>query len=179
MSDINGLVARILVLNRDPLLRTEGGWQLETYPPVETEVIESAESILGFELPELLRQCYLRVGNGGFGPGHGMIGLKAIDPTLEDGYPDELSYGCLPELYQYYRENPNRLWPEKLLPLFVMGGGAVDSIDCSETGFPVVTMVHQTLESTGIPLYHWMDLWVTNMERKQMTGPDNLRLHSD
>ena len=93
MPDIEGLIARILVLNREPSLRTEGGWQLEKYPPVETEVIASAESILSFGLPELLRQCYLRVGNGGFGPGHGIIGLA-------DGYPDDLSHGCLPELYQ-------------------------------------------------------------------------------
>jgi len=168
MPDIDGLVARILALNGDPSLRTEGGWQLEKYPPVEPEVIESAESILGFELPELLRQCYLRVGNGGFGPGHGMIGLQAIDPTLEDGYPDDVSCGCLPELYQYHRQNPDNPWPEKLLPLFVMGCGLIDSIDCSAAGSPIVRMGDRAFDRTGIPLDEWMDRWATNMERKQI-----------
>jgi hypothetical protein len=118
-------------------------------------------------LPELLRQCYLRVGNGGFGPGHGMIGLQAIDPAMEDGYRDDLTHGCLPELYKYYREDPDP-WPEKVLPLFVMGCGFVDSVDCSTAKVQVVRMVHQALEPTGIPLYHWMDQWAVRMELKQI-----------
>ncbi len=162
MTDIDGLVARILALSREPSLRTDGGLQLpviETYPPAKPEAIASAESILGFELPELLRQCYLRVGNGGFGPGHGMLGLQ-------DGYPDDLSGACLPELYQYYREDSDNPWPERLLPLFVMGCGLIDSIDCSAADFPVVRM-DNGLKPTEIPPYDWMEQWATNMERKQ------------
>jgi hypothetical protein len=161
MTDIDGLVARILALSREPSLRTDGGLQspvIETYLPVTPDAIESAEAILGFKLPELLRQCYLRIGNGGFGPGHGMIGLQ-------DGYPDDVSGACLPELYQYYRENTDNPWPEKLLPVFVMGCGNIDSIDCSAVGSPVVRM-DNGLQHTKIPLFHWMDQWATKMERR-------------
>ena len=84
MPDIDGLVARILALNQDPSLRTAGGFQLESYPPVEMEVIESAESMLGFELPELLRHFYRRVANGGFGVSKLSLSviLVTIDSTI-------------------------------------------------------------------------------------------------
>ena len=133
------LVERILRLSRDPLLRTSGAESIgapELDSPVEPEAIAAAEAVLGFKLPELLRQLYLRVGNGGFGPNHGIIGL-------EDGYPEDLSGACLPELYQYYRELADEKldfapWPEKLLPLFVVGCGLVDSVDCSTANYLVV-----------------------------------------
>jgi hypothetical protein len=163
MTDIDKLVARILALIHDPSLRTGAGSQfpvLEIYTPVDPQIIESAEASLGFQLPELLRRCYLRVGNGGFGPGHGMVGLQ-------EGYPDDLSCVCLPELYHYYRqEDTDNPWPQGLLPLFVMGCGLVDSIDCLTPGFPVVRM-DDGRKHTGIPLYDWMNRWVTDMERKQ------------
>ncbi|MFN0167183.1 MAG: SMI1/KNR4 family protein [Bryobacteraceae bacterium] len=174
MTDIDKLVERILALSRDPSLRTGLGSQfpvLETYPPVDRETIASAESILGFELPELLRQCYLRVGNGGFGPEHGIIGL-------EDGYPDDLSGGCLPQLYQYYREETEEAeetedpWPPGLLPVFVVGCGLVDSIDCSAPGYPIVRM-DNGLKRTEISLYDWMEQWVIEMERKRTSAPDS------
>jgi hypothetical protein len=169
MTDVDKLIARILAASREPSLRTGGGsWHpvLDTYPPVDAEIVESAESILGFELPELVRQCYLRVGNGGFGPSHGMIGLW-------DGYPDDASGACLPELYRYYREETDGSWPQGLLPLFVAGCGLVDSIDCSAPGFPVVKM-DNGLHRTEISLYDWMDRWVTEMERKFTQSPHSL-----
>ena len=39
-------------------------------------LIESAETVFGFSLPPLLRECYLEIGNGGFGPGLGLIGVE-------------------------------------------------------------------------------------------------------
>ena len=37
--------------------------------------IAEAERRLGFQLPELLRELYTCVGDGGFGPGYGFLGL--------------------------------------------------------------------------------------------------------
>ena len=39
----------------------------ELYPPVTAIEITYAENRLGFSLPPLLRELYLRVGNGGYG----------------------------------------------------------------------------------------------------------------
>src|SRR5262245_35948963 len=48
------------------------------YDVASAETIRLAEEFLGFELPELLKRCYMEISNGGFGPGL-MYGLN-------DGY---------------------------------------------------------------------------------------------
>src|SRR4028119_998412 len=71
--------------------------------PVATEAeIADAERRLGFPLPLLLRRIYEEVGNGGFGPGGGLIGI-------DSGYPDSEGRR-LPEKYDFLRAQG---WPEK------------------------------------------------------------------
>src|SRR4026207_99320 len=48
----------------------------KVHPPVSLDELELAEKRLGFQLPSLLRSLYLQIGNGGFGPGHGLLGLN-------------------------------------------------------------------------------------------------------
>lgn len=42
--------------------------QTKVFSPAPLTLIEATEAKLGFRLPDLLRQLYLEVGNGGFGP---------------------------------------------------------------------------------------------------------------
>ncbi|WP_319461487.1 hypothetical protein [Micromonospora sp. RTP1Z1] len=42
------------------------------------------EKLSGIALPPLLRRLYLQVGNGGFGPGYGLLGLRG-GHTLDGG----------------------------------------------------------------------------------------------
>jgi hypothetical protein len=46
------------------------------FPPATEEQIRVTESTLGFALPQMLRELYLRVANGGFGPGTGLRGVE-------------------------------------------------------------------------------------------------------
>ncbi len=46
-------------------------------PPANAAGIAQAEADLGFGLPPLLRECYLEIANGGFGPGRGVMGVDA------------------------------------------------------------------------------------------------------
>src|SRR5262249_21759392 len=81
------------------------------YPCVDKEAIAQAVSDLGFRLPRLLRAVYQSVGNGGFGPGYGLIGL-------EGGATDDQGLNLV-ELYQQHEATTfDRLegrdcWPEK------------------------------------------------------------------
>lgn len=53
------------------------GW-IEPLPPLQLaspDAVAQAESLAGRPLPSLLRRMYLQVGNGGFGPGYGLLGL--------------------------------------------------------------------------------------------------------
>lgn len=45
-------------------------------PPVLSQQdIEKFEQEIGYQLPSLLKQLFLQVGNGGFGPGYGLFSL--------------------------------------------------------------------------------------------------------
>lgn len=52
--------------------------------PATDQQIRETEQQLGFPLPLLLRLLYTEVGNGGFGPGYGIIGAIHGYPGLED-----------------------------------------------------------------------------------------------
>jgi hypothetical protein len=51
------------------------------HPRATPEQITATQAILGFPLPQLLREILLKIGNGGFGPGYGLIGV-------DGGYSD-------------------------------------------------------------------------------------------
>ena len=53
-------------------------------PPATAEQVAEAEAALGFELPAGLRQLYLEIGNGGFGPGDGLYSLTDIAGQYAD-----------------------------------------------------------------------------------------------
>lgn len=44
--------------------------------PAPPAAVAEAEELAGRSLPSLLRRLYLEVGNGGFGPGYGLLGLR-------------------------------------------------------------------------------------------------------
>jgi hypothetical protein len=50
--------------------------QVEPSRPTTPAVVAEAESSLGFPLPSLLRDAYTMVGNGGFGPGYGLMDCR-------------------------------------------------------------------------------------------------------
>ncbi|WP_158711501.1 SMI1/KNR4 family protein [Streptomyces xylophagus] len=45
-------------------------------PPATPEAVTSAEEVIGFSLPPLLRRLYVEVANGGFGPRQGILGVR-------------------------------------------------------------------------------------------------------
>jgi hypothetical protein len=75
-SDEN-LIQRLLERNADRERATDGGTHpRKRIPPVGPKALQAAERAIGYKLPELLRAIYLRVGNGGFGPAYGIVGIK-------------------------------------------------------------------------------------------------------
>jgi hypothetical protein len=76
------LFDRIRELRLDPNRRTSiSKFEYDIFPlapPVPVKVLEDAERRLGFPLPPLLRRLYTEIGNGGFGPGHGLAQYDSI-----------------------------------------------------------------------------------------------------
>jgi hypothetical protein len=91
------------------------------------QMLDDAELELGFPLPRLLRAIYRFVGNGGFGPGHGLIGVGGTEPYLS-------THDSVVDLYEM-RVRDNRLsedvWPQRMLPICDYGCASYACVDCS------------------------------------------------
>jgi hypothetical protein len=104
------------------------------YPPATEEQIAAEEQALDFALPSLYRQILTEVGNGGFGPGYGLIGVQ-------DGYTG-MTVGSLAETYlSFRREGPDgsgHTWPERVLVVCTWGCGIYSCLDCADAAAPVL-----------------------------------------
>ncbi|MEO1498210.1 MAG: SMI1/KNR4 family protein [Planctomycetota bacterium] len=89
------------------------------------------EAKLGFELPPLLRQVYLYIGDGGNGPGYGTLPLAAFageSLTFLEVYGDWIAGESLGDQWT---------WDRYLLPLTDWGCGLYECLDSSEADGPV------------------------------------------
>lgn len=128
-----------------PLIQMSRWDEPKRFPTASSDQIAAAESRLGFVLPELLRQIYTSVGNGGFGPGYGLMGI-------EGGATDDLGHTIEP-LYEGYRKSrprrdSERGWPEYLLPCCHAGCAIYFCIDCADPESPV-QYFEPNLQGTG------------------------------
>jgi hypothetical protein len=135
-------------------------------PAVSDADLANAESRLGFRIPALLRLVYSSIGNGGFGPGYGLIGLTG-------GYPDDQGHSAV-DLYELFRrsdpENAAWQWPGRLLPICHWGCAIYSCIDCSTDDGPIViwdpnvwdagTPVQSALRPAHGSTAEWFNAWV-------------------
>ena len=127
IAELKGRKANGTLCADDPLL---GGYAA----PLRQSEIESAEAILGFKIPVLLRRIYAEVANGGFGYAYGLLGLRG-GPRNEDGSD---SVG----LYQTFREldpeDPAWHWPHGLLPIGHLGCAMFHCVQCNDPEHPII-----------------------------------------
>jgi hypothetical protein len=112
--------------------------------------LDEAEARVGFPLPALVRRIYAEVGNGGFGPSAGLVGV--------DGGHADVDGRHLSALYAELRAQG---LPERVLPLADWGGGAWACID--EVG-RVVTMDEAGATMTRFTLASWLEAWVSGVD---------------
>jgi hypothetical protein len=115
--------------------------------------LDSVESELGFSLPPLLRTLYIEVGNGGFGPGYGLIPIGDLLVTYRT---------C-----QGYAEDKDWEWPSHVLPFCYWGCEVYECIDCSNGAGPVVHFDadlggpgEDNLDVTAPSLEQWLANWL-------------------
>jgi hypothetical protein len=123
--------------------------------------IAEAEATIGFQIPALLQRLYLEVGNGGFGPGYGILGLR-------DGHQDQ--GGTAVDLYRQAHEGPEAWWPflqPGLLPICHWGCAIYSFVDCSNPDGPVWGWdpnpgpVDETaLFPSETTFADWLDKWI-------------------
>lgn len=89
------------------------------FPPATEEQVQATETRLGFALPPLLRNLYLQVANGGFGPGTGFPGVKGGYQGLYHRYDGSLwAYKAPTTSFSYtiYQEQAARSAARGYLP---------------------------------------------------------------
>lgn len=113
-------------------------------------VIAAAEGSLGFALPALLRRIYAEVGNGGFGPGAGLLGLAG-------GHVD-LDGKDLVGRYAELRRQGG--WRAKALPTFDWGDAAWSCVDGSDPEGRILTADESGFTLTSFPLATFLERWI-------------------
>lgn len=131
------LIALIQSRATNPGLRTDevlhgGGFSSER---LDESAIAEAECRLGLRLPLMLRALYREVGNGGFGPGYGLLPLTAD--------PRSAKVETVVDLYSALRrsdpEDPAWCWPDRWVPFCDWGCAIRSCVDCTSGDEGVLT----------------------------------------
>lgn len=99
--------------------------RLPPLSPAPPEAVERAEAVIGARLPPLLRRLYLQVGNGGFGPAYGVLGV-------DGGHPDDYKRTAVdlfadPDGHGYWQGPTGAV----LLPICHWGCAIYSLVDCA------------------------------------------------
>ena len=104
--------------------------------------MKQAERALGHPLPPLLRAIYLKLGNGGFGPGYGILGIG-------DGY----------------RHGDATLTSAGgLLTICFLSDVEAYVIDCGQPEFPVFLVENGTVTERVGPFAEVLDNWAAGKD---------------
>lgn len=142
----------------------------ERFPPVDVEQLAVAEKALGFRLPPLLADIYTHVGNGGFGPAYGLLGLPG-------GAEDDLRRDAVRLYLEFRRPDADDVhwkWPERLLPVGHLGCAMYACVDCSSDDGAIVWFEPNPHEN-GTPwddsfialapsLHEWLVQWLEGVD---------------
>jgi hypothetical protein len=119
----------------------------EVHPPAMLDALAAAEHEIGHPLPTFLRDLYLGVGNGGFGPGYGLLGVQG-------GFPDDVGH-TLVDLYRSFLstdpDDPTWRWPAGLVPICHFGCAIYACVDCTTSTGRVVVWDPNVHEPGGDP----------------------------
>ncbi|MHB8628471.1 MAG: hypothetical protein ACYDBJ_27965 [Aggregatilineales bacterium] len=139
------------------------------YPSVSPQQVRDAEEVLGFRLPDLVREIYLQVGNGGFGPGYGIAGL---------GGGFKVYTGTLVEECQFFRamkdpypgfgwDNRGWDWKHHYIIYGYWGCTITTVVDCEFASLPVYSLDAETLKPhSSATLRQWWSDWLAGQVKQ-------------
>lgn len=125
-------------------------------PPATEEEIAKVEAELGFDLPPLLRRIYAEIGDGGWGPGLGLVPVRRA-PASPAAVAD------LVEARANLAEGAE--WLPPFVPLCEWGAPVWSCLDCQTEEGPVVTASGELVfTDTGHDLRSWLRAWLAGAD---------------
>jgi hypothetical protein len=128
------------------------------FAPASERDVQEAERELGFSMPTLLKSCYLKIGNGGFGPGYGIIGLKG-------GHASD--HGTLAEIHRLFQHDQaadGKEWKAGLLPFCAWGCNIFSCVDCSEPKHLVYLSENLEPWPQNHTLSQFFEMWIAGVD---------------
>jgi hypothetical protein len=135
------------------------------HPPTTAAKLDAAEKALGFAVPPILRRLYTEVGNGGFGPGYGLVGIDGCG--TDEGRNDIVALCRGHSSDHWMKEFPR--WPDRILRVAYFGCAMYAAVDCNDSQYPVYLFEpNSSEESLGyakclVPydrgINDWRDVW--------------------
>jgi hypothetical protein len=126
--------------------------------PATLSAVTEAESLLGHQLPGLLRKLYLEIANGGFGPGYGILGLGGGHTVAPDG-------NSIDRLHRMRTEDSMPRY--SLLPVCDWGCAILSLVDCDDPhgrmwGFDPnpVDNIEDAYFPQELNFTEWLSLWI-------------------
>lgn len=170
----NDLIERLIVTIHTGLLQKQSA-----NSPVSRGDLEHAEALIGFPLPTILRRIYLEVGNGGFGPGYGLLPLNneedphaLVSDSLVTDYV--VMHLATPEQMEAYRQgdvHASPLLPEKMLMICDWGDNITSWLNCAQPEIPVLcseaTLDWQKFKVEASSFLEWMETWLQDIQLKR------------
>jgi hypothetical protein len=136
---------------------------------LDERTVEQAEVRLGFRLPSILKSVYREIGNGGFGPGYGLLPLVSCGLSdVEEAVKLYVSF-CSSD-----PEDAAWLWPRGLLPFCDWGCAIRSCVDCNSSSATVLTFdpnvrkqgeaMSIALAATHSSVEAWFHDWVAGVK---------------
>ncbi|WP_437322050.1 SMI1/KNR4 family protein [Sorangium sp. So ce385] len=126
----------------------------ELAPPATPQQVDQAERTLKCKLHPLHRRLLQEIGNGGFGPADGLIGLPG-------GKVDDDGRSVVELREQLFADHAGAGVPVQIVPLCDWGGGVWSCVD-EDTG-QVLMLDEAGLTDTGMSLHDWMSDWANGI----------------
>ena len=145
-----------------PLMAAKFGSPSTHYPPVTLAQLEAAEQGIGFRLPELVRDLYLEVGNGGFGPAMGSSAWRAAFRSTTGRWSKAARSSASSSLFaRSRRRSPEWDWGKQWIAYGYWGCNVTTVLDCGDPELPIYALDALTLERhSSKTLRQWWQDWL-------------------
>ena len=123
-SMLDELISRIAKRAKTTGMATSSVEDKVTFPPISGTAFDEEERRLGIRLPVLIKRLYTEVGNGGFGPGEGLLSLR---PLSAADHPISYFHGK----FRAARNRVDAEWPSTIVPFCHWGDLILSCMDMS------------------------------------------------